>query len=83
MKKTLIVLGLTTVFAFANELQSQIPADCVETKLSEATSIVSCPSAEYKASFVIYSDGTRNTKQPVHLEKIGEVKPIIVQQLSK
>ncbi|MFW2585580.1 hypothetical protein [Aliarcobacter butzleri] len=87
MKKTLIVLGFSTISAFANESQiqvGQIPAGCVETKLSEVTSIISCPSAEYKATFYTYSNtGTRNLTYEAKLDKIGEVKPIIIQQISK
>ncbi|PZP12291.1 MAG: hypothetical protein DI602_09805 [Aliarcobacter butzleri] len=85
MKKTLIVLSFATVFAFANEPQiqvAQIPTGCIETKLSEATSMLSCPSAEYKASFSL-TNGLRNERMAVTIEKIGEVKPIIIQQLSK
>lgn len=86
MKKMLLILSITGIFAFANEPQvqvSQIPTGCVELKLTESTSIVSCPSAEFKASFTTYNDGSRNTKQSALLEKIGEAKPVIVQQLSK
>lgn len=86
MKKMLLILSITGIFAFANEPQvqvSQIPTGCVETKLTESTSIVSCPSAEYKASFVTTNNGTRNTISTAIVEKIGEVKPVIIQQLSK
>lgn len=83
MKKILIVLGFSTIFAFANESQiqvAQIPTGCIETKLSEATSILSCPSAEYKATFNI-SYGKRAISDKVMIEKMSEVKPIIIQQI--
>ncbi|MFY4862384.1 hypothetical protein ACOTWK_05865 [Aliarcobacter butzleri] len=87
MKKTLIVLGFSTISAFANESQiqvAQIPTGCVETKLTEVTSILSCPSGEYKATFYTYSNtGTRNLTYEAKFDKIGEVKPIIIQQNSK
>ena len=86
MKKMLLILSVTGIFAFANELQAQheqIAVGCIETKLTEVTSILSCPSAEYKASFSTYTNGTRSTTSAAILEKIGEVKPIIVQQLTK
>ncbi len=87
MKKTLIVLSFVTVFAFANESKiqiAQIPTGCIETKLSEVTSIISCPSGEYKATFYTYSNnGSRNLTYEAKLDKMGEVKPIIIQQNSK
>ncbi|QNK85923.1 hypothetical protein HOO31_04770 [Aliarcobacter cryaerophilus] len=86
MKKTLIVLGFT-IFAFADgqTIQvAQLPAGCAETKLTEVTSILSCPSGEYKATFYTYSNnGSRNLTYEAKLDKIGEVKPIIIQQNSK
>lgn len=86
MKKVLITTSITTIFAFANEPQVQvlqIPAGCIESKLSEVTSLLSCPSAEYKVIFSTYTDGSRNIKERVVVEKIGEIKPIIIQQISK
>ncbi|WP_418185196.1 hypothetical protein ACNSOS_10155 [Aliarcobacter vitoriensis] len=77
MKKIAIFFIVSSVFAFANEPKIDIKVGCVETKLNETTSIISCPSAEYKVVFELR--GTkRAADEPVSIEKIGEVKPIIV-----
>ncbi|MCG3651945.1 hypothetical protein [Aliarcobacter butzleri] len=55
MKKTLIVLSIATVFAFANEPQFK---GCTETKITTITSIFSCPSGDYE---VTYSSFDKNS----------------------
>ncbi len=56
---------------------AQVPTGCIETKLSEVTSILSCPSGEYKATFSTYSnDGSRNLKYEAKLDKIVLVNMI-------
>ncbi|MFV7791299.1 hypothetical protein ACNSOP_08995 [Aliarcobacter lanthieri] len=71
MKKILFLLSLGVVFVFANDQQFQ---GCKETKLSEATSILSCANGDYKATFKLNGMNTRSSSSDVVLEKISDTK---------
>ncbi|RBQ27682.1 hypothetical protein [Arcobacter sp. CECT 9188] len=77
MKKIAIFFIVSSIFLFAAEPKIDIKVGCIETKLNETTSIISCPSAEYKVIFEL-SGSKRAVDEPVIIEKIGEVKPVII-----
>ena len=84
MKKTLIVLSLITSFAFANEQIIQVSqiqtTGCVEKELTYETSMISCPSAQYIATFTV-EYGKRVLTEKAIIEKVSELKSIIIQQI--
>ncbi|MDX4061687.1 hypothetical protein Q6A90_04835 [Aliarcobacter skirrowii] len=69
MKKVLFLLSVGMVFAFANNQQFQ---GCIETKLSETTSILSCANGDYKATFKLNGVNKRSSTSEVVLEKITD-----------
>lgn len=55
MKKIVLCLLIVAGFAFAEEVQKKeikfAQAGCIETEISLDTSILSCPSGDYKLSY--------------------------------
>ena len=72
MKKVLISLMIMSSFLFAAPVNQ-----CKETKLTETTSILSCPSGDYEATFVLRSK-KRNMGEAPNLKLLGKREPNII-----
>lgn len=79
MKKIALYLMIagTTVFAASNSFDG-----CKELKLSEAKSIISCPSGDYEVTFSVNRDKRDLVEAPT-IVKIGEAPQQIIQYLKK
>lgn len=79
MKKIALYLMIagTTVFAATNNFDG-----CKELKLSEAKSIISCPSGDYEVTFSVNRDKRDLVEAPT-IVKIGEAPQQIIQYLKK
>ena len=72
MKKNLISLMIMSSFLFANT-----PDECKETKLTETTSILACPSGDYEATFELRSK-KRDMAEVPKLKLLGKREPDII-----
>lgn len=72
MKKVLISLMVMSSFIFAGVVNN-----CTETKLTEKTSILSCPSGDYEATFILRSK-KRNMSEAPTLKLLGKREPNII-----
>lgn len=72
MKKILISLVIMSSFLF-----SDTPDECKETKLTETTSILACPSGDYEATFELRSKKRDMTEAP-KLKLLGKREPDII-----
>lgn len=79
MKKIALYLMIagTTVFAANGNFDG-----CKELKLSEAKSIISCPSGDYEVTFSVNRDKRDLVEAPT-IVKIGEAPQQIIQYLKK
>ena len=79
MKKIALYLMIagTTVFAANSTFDG-----CKELKLSEAKSIISCPSGEYEVTFSVNRD-KRDVVEAPTIVKIGEAPQKIIQYITK
>ncbi len=71
MKKTFIVLGLSAVFAFANDMKSMNNDGCKELRLNEVTSIISCGNIQFEATFELNGMGKRSNTYPPKLKPLN------------
>jgi hypothetical protein len=74
MKK--IISGLITLSVVAFTTEQNVMQGCVETKLNNKTSIFSCPTGDFLATFKLDNGKRANYEAPI-IEKIGESKKII------
>ncbi len=77
MKKVLISLMIMSSFLFAAPVNQ-----CKETKLTETTSILSCPSGDYEATFVLRSK-KRNMSEEPKLKLLGKREPNIINNYNR
>ncbi|RXJ83287.1 hypothetical protein [Arcobacter cloacae] len=78
MKKIFFILLIVNISLFALEdFQG-----CKELKLSEAKSIISCPSGDYEVTFNLDRDKRDLIEAPTIL-KIGEAPQKIIQYINK
>jgi len=79
MKKITLFLILiaSTLFAAKETFQG-----CMELKLSEAKSIISCPSGDYEVTFGLNRDKRDIVEEP-KIVKIGEAPQKIIQYITK
>ncbi|PLY07656.1 MAG: hypothetical protein C0625_05625 [Arcobacter sp.] len=77
MKKVLISLLIMSNFLFA-----AVVNQCKETKLTETTSILSCPSGDYEATFELKSQ-KRNLKEAPVLKLLGKREPDIINNYNR
>ena len=75
---TLFVTKYSTLFAASNNSFE----GCKELKLSEAKSIVSCPSGDYEVTFSLNRD-KRDLIEAPSIVKIGEAPQKVIQYLTK
>jgi hypothetical protein len=80
MKKISLFLIITTSTLFA--AQSYNFDGCKELKLSEAKSIISCPSGDYEVTFSLNRD-KRDLIEAPSIVKIGEAPQQIIQYITK
>jgi hypothetical protein len=79
MKKTILFLILISSALFAGKDDFQ---GCIELKLSEAKSIISCPSGDYEVTFGLNRDKRDLVEEP-NIIKIGEAPQKIIQYITK
>lgn len=79
MKKIILFLMIITSSLFAANSSF---VGCKELKLSEAKSIISCPSGDYEVSFSVNRDKRDLIEAPT-IEKIGEAPQQIIQYITK
>ncbi len=72
MKKVLISMMIISSFLFADA-----PDECKETKLTETTSILACPSGDYEATFEVRMKKRDMTEAP-KLKLLGKREPDII-----
>jgi hypothetical protein len=72
MKKILLSLIIISNFLFAVQVNQ-----CKETKLTEKTSILACPSGDYEATFELRSKKRDMTEAPF-LKLLGKREPNII-----
>ena len=72
MKKILISFLIMSSVLFAGAVNQ-----CKETKLTETTSVLSCPSGDYEATFVLKSK-KRNMSEAPTLKLLGKREPNII-----
>ena len=79
MKKISLFLIITasTLFAANNSFD-----ECKELKLSEAKSIISCPSGDYEVTFNLNRDKRDLIEAPT-IVKIGEAPQKVIQYITK
>lgn len=79
MKKTILFLIFisSALFAAKDDFQG-----CIELKLSEAKSIISCPSGDYEVTFALNRDKRDIIEEPTII-KIGEAPQKIIQYITK
>jgi hypothetical protein len=79
MKKITLFLILisSTLFAAKETFQG-----CIELKLSEAKSIISCPSGDYEVTFGLNRDKRDIIEEPT-IVKIGEAPQKVIQYITK
>lgn len=78
MKKITLYLLLISTTLFASKEQFQ---GCVELKLSEAKSMVSCPSGDYEVTFGLNRD-KRDLVEAPSIVKIGEAPQKVIQYIT-
>ena len=72
MKKVLIFIIMMSNFLFAAQINQ-----CKETKLTEKTSILACPSGDYEATFELRSKKRDMTEAPI-LKLLAKREPNII-----
>jgi len=72
MKKVLIFIIMMSSFLFAAQINQ-----CKETKLTEKTSILACPSGDYEATFELRSKKRDMTEAPI-LKLLAKREPNII-----
>jgi len=72
MQKVLISFIIMSSFLFADT-----PNECKETKLTETTSILACPSGDYEATFELRNKKRDMTEAP-KLRLLGKREPDII-----
>mgnify|MGYP005984662607 CR=1 FL=1 len=77
MKKVLISMMIISSFLFADS-----PKECKETKLTETTSILACPSGDYEATFEIRMKKRDMTEAP-KLKLLGKREPDIINNYTR
>lgn len=78
MKKIFFILLIVNISLFALEdFQG-----CKELKLSEAKSIISCPSGDYEVTFALNRDKRDMVEEP-NIVKIGEAPQKVIQYITK
>ena len=77
MKKVLISLTIMSSFLFASVVNQ-----CKETKLTETTSILACPSGDYEATFELKSKKRNMTEAPI-LKLLGKREPNIINNYTR
>ena len=73
-----LIITASTLFAASNNSFE----GCKELKLSEAKSIVSCPSGDYEVTFSLNRD-KRDLIEAPSIVKIGEAPQKVIQYLTK
>lgn len=77
MKRVLISIIITSGFLFSAPFNQ-----CKETKLTETTSILSCPSGDYEATFELKSKKRNMTEAPT-LKLLGKREPNIINNYNR
>ena len=77
MKKIMMLLTIMSTFLFA-----EAPTQCKETKLTETTSILSCPSGDYEATFELKLK-KRNLIEAPTLKLLGKREPDIINNYNR
>ncbi|WP_072682593.1 hypothetical protein [Arcobacter sp. LA11] len=77
MKRILISMIIMSSFLFAAPVNQ-----CKETKLTETTSILSCPSGDYEATFELKSKKRNMTEAP-SLKLLGKREPNIINNYNR
>lgn len=80
MKKLFLFVMATSLSLFAS--QNSTFEGCKELKLSEAKSIISCPSGDYEVTFGLNRDKRDIVEEP-KIVKIGEAPQKIIQYITK
>jgi hypothetical protein len=78
MKKITLYLLLATSTLFASNSSFE---GCKELKLSEAKSIISCPSGDYEVTFSVNRD-KRDAVEAPNVVKIGEAPQKVIQYIT-
>ncbi len=71
-----LLIATSTLFASNNSFDG-----CKELKLSEAKSIISCPSGDYEVTFSVNRD-KRDAVEAPNIVKIGEAPKQIIQYIT-
>lgn len=77
MKKVIISMIIMSSFVFAGAMNQ-----CKETKLTETTSILSCPSGDYEATFDLKLK-KRNMAEAPSLKLLGKREPNIINNYTR
>ncbi len=77
MKRILISMMIISSFLFAAPVNQ-----CKETKLTETTSILSCPSGDYEATFKL-NLGKRDMSEEPKLKLLGKREPNIINNYNR
>ena len=81
MKKVILFLMITTGALFAVNTNANFEG-CKELRLSEAKSIISCPSGDYEVTFALNRDKRDIVEEPTII-KIGEAPQKVIQYITK
>ena len=81
MKKVILFLMITTGALFAVNTNANFEG-CKELRLSEAKSIISCPSGDYEVTFSLDRD-KRDLIEAPSIVKIGEAPQKMIQYITK